>query len=54
MPGKVWRGEQKELYFIGIDFDKELGFKEFCKMFGENTLLIDDLKQKFIVEQHVR
>ena len=51
MPGKVWRGENKGLYFVGIDFDKELGFKEFCKIFGENTS-IEELKQKFIVEQH--
>ena len=29
MPGKVWRGENKGLYFVGIDFDKELGIKNF-------------------------
>ena len=51
MPGKVWRGENKELYFIGIDFDKELGFKEFCKIIGTNTS-IEELKEKYIVEQH--
>ncbi|HEX5186961.1 MAG TPA: hypothetical protein VFV86_08735, partial [Nitrososphaeraceae archaeon] len=51
MPGKVWRGEQKGLYFVGIDFDKELGFKEFCNTFGANTS-IKELKQKFIIEQH--
>src|SRR5215208_1844313 len=51
MPGKVWRGENKGIYFVGIDFDKELGFKEFCHIFGANTS-IEELKQKFIVEQH--
>ena len=51
MPGKVWRGENKGLYFVGIDFDKELGLKEFCNIFGANTS-IEELKQKFIVEQH--
>ena len=52
MPGKVWRGENKGLYFVGIDFDKELGIKEFCNVIGANTSSIDELKQKFIVEQH--
>jgi hypothetical protein len=51
MPGKVWRGENKEegLYFVGIDFDKELGLNEFCNII---KISIDELKQKFIVEQH--
>ncbi len=52
MPGKVWRGENKGLYFVGIDFDKELGIKEFCNIIGANTSSIDELKEKFIVEQH--
>jgi P4 family phage/plasmid primase-like protien len=51
MPGKVMRGEKKGSYFVGIDFDKQLGFKEFCNIFGSNTS-IDELKQNFIVEQH--
>ena len=51
MPGKVLRGENKGLYFVGIDFDEELGFKEFCNVFGANTYT-DELKQKFIIEQH--
>jgi len=51
MPGKIWKGEYKGLYFIGIDFDKELGIKEFCNLIGEN-ISIDEIKQKFIVEQH--
>jgi putative DNA primase/helicase len=52
MPGKVWRGENKGLYFVGIDFDQELGIKEFCKVIGANTSSINEIKQKFIVEQH--
>ena len=56
MPGKVWRGEQKGLYFVGIDFDKELGIKEFCNIIIDETnddnISIDELKQKFLVEQH--
>jgi putative DNA primase/helicase len=52
MPGKVWRGENKGLYFVGIDFDKELGINEFCNIIGTNMSSIDELKQKFIVEQH--
>ena len=51
MPGKIWKGEYKGLYLIGIDFDKDLGIKEFCNLIGVNTS-IDELKQKFIVEQH--
>ncbi len=54
MPGKVWRGENKDLFFVGIDFDKELGIKEFCNIFGSNTSSIDELRQKFIVEQHAK
>ena len=52
MPGKVWRGEKKGLYFVGIDFDKELGLKEFCNIIGTNITSMDELKHKFIVEQH--
>lgn len=52
MPGKVWRGKNKGLYFVGFDFDKELGFKEFCNVMEINSTSIDELKQKFIVEQH--
>jgi P4 family phage/plasmid primase-like protien len=53
MPGKVWRGENKGLYFVGIDFDKELGIKEFSNIVVSNTFSsIDELRQKFIVEQH--
>ena len=54
MPGMVWRGQQKGLYFVGIDFDKELGIKEFCKIIDETNenISIDELKQKFLVEQH--
>ena len=51
MLGKILKGENKGLYFIGIDFDKELGIKEFCNLMGANTS-IDELKQKFIIEQH--
>jgi putative DNA primase/helicase len=51
MPGKVWREQNKGLFFVGIDFDKQIGFQEFCNIFGANTS-IDELKQKFIIEQH--
>lgn len=52
MPGKVWRGVYKGLYFVGIDFDKELGFKEFCNIIDETNTSVEELKEKYIVEQH--
>jgi putative DNA primase/helicase len=53
MPGTVWRGDHKGLYFVGIDFDKELGINEFCNIIdGTNIITIEELKQRFIVEQH--
>lgn len=50
MPGKVFRGENEGLYFVGIDLDKEPGIKEFCNIFGANS--IDELKDRFMIEQH--
>src|SRR5688500_135762 len=54
MPGKVCRGKQNGLYFVGIDFDKQLGLKEFCNIIDGTNISIDELKQRFIVEQHER
>ena len=49
MPGKVFRKNTRDLYFVGIDFDKELGLKEFCNI---KKISFEELKQKFIIEQH--
>ena len=52
MPGKVRRGKQKGLYFVGIDFDKQIRIKEFFKLIDGTNISIEELKQRFIVEQH--
>lgn len=49
-PGKLFHGDYKGLYWVAIDFDKELGFKEFCKLYGDAT--VDELKDMFMIEQH--
>ena len=49
--GKVWQGNHIGLYLIGIDIDKELGIREFCKINGKETTL-QELSNITVVDQH--
>ena len=49
--GKIWRGINEGKYLIGIDFDKELGIKEFFTRNGKTITLLE-FGHKTLVEQH--
>jgi hypothetical protein len=52
IPGKVWyREDKKGLYFICLDADKRKAIDEISTR-GGNTISLQELSQKFLVEQH--
>jgi len=50
MPGKVWRGVNKDKYLVFIDLDNQLAIDEICNCFGAKDL--EELSNYVIVEQH--
>jgi hypothetical protein len=49
--GKIWRGENRGSYLIGIDLDSELSIEKFCVRNGKTTTL-KKISEKTVVEQH--
>ena len=50
IPGKVWRGPNKDKYLVFIDLDNQKAIDEVCSCFGVRDL--EDLSQYIIVERH--
>ncbi|MEJ7642661.1 MAG: hypothetical protein WKF36_10805 [Candidatus Nitrosocosmicus sp.] len=50
IPGRVWRGPNKDKYLVFIDLDNQKAIDEVCSCFGAKD--VEKLSQYIIVEQH--
>jgi len=50
--GKIWRGNYKGKYLVGIDCDNQKAIDECCTIGHEKKITIEQLANQTIVEQH--